>query len=113
MQRISSVLNCRLRPCDSARFCPNFAASMAEVLLQSHPRPLRLPFMSLNDPPGDIKTERVQQRCCNTNQAFRKFSSKYSDVRKLKARIDIVVVLSVQLGKTLASQMYRFGTSWV
>src|SRR5215470_9143065 len=31
----------------------------------------------------------------------------------VKATIGIVVVLSVQLGKMLASQIYKFGTSWV
>src|ERR1700741_2321011 len=31
----------------------------------------------------------------------------------VNATIGIVVVLSVQLGKMLASQMYRLGTSWV
>src|ERR1035438_1915560 len=50
-------------------------------------------------------------------QAFRgaypffKFSTKYSAVRSVNARIEIVVVLSVQLGNTLASQTYKFGTS--
>src|SRR5262245_53554604 len=37
----------------------------------------------------------------------------WSQVRMVKATIGIVVVLSVQLGKMPASQMYRFGTSCV
>ena len=35
---------------------------------------------------------------------FRKFSAKYSQVRSVNANIEIVVVLSVQNGNTLASQ---------
>ena len=35
----------------------------------------------------------------------RKFSSMYSQVRRVKAMIEIVLVLSVAKGKTLASQM--------
>jgi len=31
----------------------------------------------------------------------------------VKATIGMVVVLSVELGKMLASQIYRFGASWV
>ena len=34
----------------------------------------------------------------------RKFSIRYSDVRRVNARMMMVVVLSVQFGKTLASQ---------
>src|ERR1700716_2836409 len=43
----------------------------------------------------------------------RKFWTRYSDVRNEKVKMLIVVVLSVQFRKTLASQTYRFGTSWV
>ncbi len=43
----------------------------------------------------------------------RKFSTRYSEVRSEKVRMLIVVVLSVQFRKTLASQTYRFDTSCV
>lgn len=41
----------------------------------------------------------------------RNFSSKCSQERRVNAMMLIVVVLSVQLRKTLASQAYKFGTS--
>src|SRR5205814_2808775 len=41
----------------------------------------------------------------------RNFSSKCSQERRVNAMMLIVVVLSVQFGKTLASQAYKFGTS--
>jgi hypothetical protein len=43
----------------------------------------------------------------------RKFSTRYSDVRSEKVKMLIVVVLSVQFRKTVASHTYRLGTSWV
>src|SRR5262245_25575627 len=36
----------------------------------------------------------------------------YSQARRVNAMMESVVVLSVANGKTLASQTYRFGTSW-
>src|SRR5207248_8866570 len=42
-----------------------------------------------------------------------KFWIKCSDARSENARIEIVVVLSVQFGNTLASATYKFGTSCV
>src|ERR1051326_5433664 len=44
---------------------------------------------------------------------WRKLSIRCSEVRKVNARMLIVVVLSVQFRKTLASQTYKLGTSWV
>lgn len=41
----------------------------------------------------------------------RNFSIKCSQERKVKAMMLMVVVLSVQFRKTLASQAYKFGTS--
>src|SRR5580700_10109600 len=52
---------------------------------------------------------------CGTQKCLRyiflRLSSKCSDVRSVNARIEIVVVLSVQFGNTLASQTYKLGTS--
>jgi|ERR1022692_2162645 hypothetical protein len=39
--------------------------------------------------------------------------TRYSLVRRVKARIERVVVLSVQFRKTLASHTYKLATSWV